>query len=251
MICRPLLEVEGARHPLEGPRVLRNALVEALVIFEDVFVPWERVFLAGEAAVAGTVANTFALWHRYSALRYRAAQSDLLVGLAMELAEANGVETKGHIRRNLAELILFAEMQRVSAEMAATHARQDPATGIALPNVLYTNLGKLYSNTRYLQAIQSLIDCAGGLAVTAPAGEDLENPETRPLLERYLVGAEPGDGARRFQLFLLARELVGLLGGLESVTMVHAEGSIEASVMELARSYDFTASRRLVSEIIG
>ncbi|RMF90380.1 MAG: 4-hydroxybutyryl-CoA dehydratase [Nitrospinota bacterium] len=250
MICRPLLEVEGAQHPLEGPRVLHNALIEALLVFDDVFIPWERVFLCGETFYAGVVANTFALWHRYSAIRYRSAQADMILGLALELAEANGVVSKGHIRRNLTALILFAEMQRMGAEMAALRATVDAGTGIVCPNPIYTNLGKLYSNAHYLEAVQALVDCAGGLAVTAPGGEDYTNPETREYVRKYLAGNTRVESEKRFKLFLLARELVGLLGGLETVTMIHAEGSIEASVIELLRSYDFRPMRECVDQLV-
>lgn len=250
MVCRPLVELEGARHPLEGPRVLKHSLIEALLVFEDVFVPWERVFLAGEVEFAGRLAHTFALWHRYSAVSYRAAQSDLIVALALELAEANGIADKSHIRRNIVDLILFAEIQRMSAKLAAYQHVKDPLTGICAPNPLSVNVGKFYSNSRYLAAVQSLIDCAGGLATTAPSGDDYASAETRPFLEKYLAGSARVPSEKRFKLFLMARELVGLLGGLESVTMVHAEGSIEASVIELLRTYDFSAARALVDGLL-
>jgi 4-hydroxybutyryl-CoA dehydratase/vinylacetyl-CoA-Delta-isomerase len=250
MICRPLLELEGARHPLEGPRVLHHALVEALVIFEDVFVPWERVFLAGEAEFAGPLAHMFALWHRYTAISYRAAQADLIAALGLEIAEANGVADRSHIRRDLVDLILFSQVQRMAARMAAFEHKVDGLTGICYPNPLYVNIGKLYSNTHYLSAIQALIDCAGGMAITAPSGDDFANPDLRPLIEKYLAGNPQVSGEKRFKLFLMLRELVGLLGGLESVTMVHAEGSIEASVIELLRNYDFAPSRALVERLV-
>ena len=249
MICRPLLEVEGAQHPLEGPRVLHDALVEALVIFDNVWVPRERVFVLRDPALATEVATTFALWHRFSAISYRAAMGELIVGLARAIARANGVESKSHIRRNLVELIMYAELQRMAAGQAALHALQDDPTGIAVPHPLYTNLGKLYSNTHYLRAVEALIDCAGGLAVTAPSGHDYEAEPLRAYIDKYLAGAE-GDGGRRFKLFLAIRELVGLLGGLESVTMVHAEGSVEASVIEIYRSYDFGPALQQVEGLL-
>jgi len=250
LICRPMLEVEGARHPLEGPRVLAACLVEALVVFDDVRVPWERVFVLRHPRAATELATTFALWHRFSAISYRAAMAELLIGLAAEVARANGVEGKSHIRRQLVDLILYCELQRMAAHQAASRARMDPLTGLALPDPLATNLGKLYSNTHYLQAVQALVDCAGGLAVTAPSGHDYDSPALRPYIDKYLAGAD-ADGGRRFRLFLAIRELVGLLGGLESVTMVHAEGSVEASVIEILRSYDLGPALEQVRELVG
>ena len=249
MICRPLLEVEAAGHPLEGPRVLQDALVEALVVFDDVLVPWERVFVCRDPAAATRTALAFAQWHRFSAISYRSAMGELLVGLARATARANGVEGKSHIRRRLVELILYAELQRMAAEQAARHALRDEATGLVMPHPLPTNLGKLYSNTHYLQAVEAVIDCAGGLAITAPSGHDYQVEDLRALIDRYLAGADT-PGGRRFRLFLAVRELVGLLGGLESVTMVHAEGSVEASIIETYRSYDFGPAERQVEELL-
>ncbi|MEW6047048.1 MAG: 4-hydroxyphenylacetate 3-hydroxylase N-terminal domain-containing protein [Bacillota bacterium] len=251
MICRPVLEVEGARHPLEGPRINHDALVEALVIFDDVWVPWESVFVYRQPRQASEVATTFALFHRFSAISYRAAMTEVLVGLANAIAEANGVDGKSHIRRNIVDLIMYAEVQRMAASQAAQHGRPDERTGIVLPDPLYTNLGKLYSNMRYLEAVQALIDCAGGMAITAPSGDDYENPALRAYIDKYLAGSGGSGGQSRFRLFLAIRELVALLGGLEAVNMVHAEGSVEASVIEIYRSYDFSASRALVQQMVN
>ncbi len=250
MVTRPMVELESARHPLEGPRVRHNTLTEALVVLDDVFVPWERVFLAGETEYASRLALTFALWHRFSAISYRAAQADLMAALAREIAEANGIADKSHIRRNLVELILLAEVQRMAAHLAAYRCHADPTTGLVYPDPLSVNLGKLYSNTHYLSATQAFIDCAGGLVATAPSGDDWAHPDLRPIIEKYLTGRATVTGERRFRLFLLARELVGLLGGYENVTMVHAEGSIEASVIEILRGYDFSAGRRLIEALL-
>lgn len=250
MICRPILEREPLKDPMEGPRVYSHALVEALIIFEDVFIPNERVFLLDEPEAAGKLALQFALWHRFSAVSYRSAMADAIVAMAAEIARANGILDKSHIRRNIVNLIQFAEIQRMAAKLAAFEGVLDEATGIVCPNPLDVNVGKLYSNARYLDALQSLIDCAGGLAATAPSVEDFRNPSLKPLVLKYLQGSSEVSPERRFRLFLLIREHVSLLGGLESVTMVHAEGSVEASVIELMRTYDFKGAQELLETLL-
>lgn len=251
MICRPLLEREPLKDPMEGPRVYGHALVEALIVFEDVFIPNERVFLLDEPEAASRLALQFALWHRFSAVSYRSSMADAIVAMAVEIARANGTLDKSHIRRNIVNLIQFAEIQRMAAKLAAYEGVLDRATGIVCPNPLDVNVGKLYSNARYLDAIQSLIDCAGGLAATAPSVEDFKNPALKPLVLKYLQGNPEVSPERRFRVFLLIRELVSLMGGPESVTMVHAEGSVEASVIELMRTYDFKGAQELLQDLLN
>lgn len=250
MICRPVLEVEGANHVLERPRTERNVLVEALVLFDDVHVPWDRVFVYRNPRRASEVAMTFALFHRFSAISYRSAMTEFLIGLARAIADANGVARASHIRRNIVQLITYAELQRMAASEAARSGEPVGHSGVVLPNALHVNLGKLYSNQYFLEAVQALIDCAGGLAITAPSGDDYDHPELRGYIDKYLAGSDVYPGGDRFKLFLAIREQVGLLGGLEAVNMVHAEGSIEASTIEMYRSYDFGPSLELVRNML-
>lgn len=250
LICRPLLEVEGANHVLERPRTERNVLVEALVIFDDVHIPWERVFVYRQPRQASEVAMTFALFHRFSAISYRAVMTEFLIGLARAIADANGVARSSHLRRNIVRLITYAETQRMAASEAARNGTPVEGSGVVLPDALRVNLGKLYSNEHFLEAVQALVDCAGGLAITAPSGDDYEQPELKEYIDKYLAGSEARSGADRFKLFLAIREQVGLLGGLEAVNMVHAEGSIEASIIEMYRSYDFGPSLELVQKML-
>lgn len=249
LIARPAIATEAALHEMEGPRSRKRIEGETLTIFEDVFVPWERVFVYKNTAVASGLALLFALWHRLSALSYRTALAEYLVGLGKLVAEANGVDGAAHIRRDMADLITFAEIQRVCARMAAYECHIDRKTGIAVPNQIYTNIGKLYSNEAYLNVIRSLIDIAGGIAITAPSGDDYSNEELKRSINKYLAGAIPGED--RFKLMLILRETIAHLGGPEAVIHVHAEGSIEASIIELYRSYNFAESKSLIRGLLS
>jgi 4-hydroxybutyryl-CoA dehydratase/vinylacetyl-CoA-Delta-isomerase len=239
LICRPALESEVPLHPLEGPRVLHSAVVETLTVFDDVFVPWDRVFIYRDSRAAGMLANLFALYHRFSALSYRTALAEILVGTAKLMAEYNGLERVNHIQEKIVKLINFVEFQRICVRMSAYECQIDKGTGIAMPNIMHANIGKLYSNLHYMDAIQSLIDIAGGIAITAPSGQDYANPELRKYIDKYTAGKASVPAGNRFKLLLFIREIVALLGGLESVTMIHAEGSIQASTLALYRDYKF------------
>jgi 4-hydroxybutyryl-CoA dehydratase/vinylacetyl-CoA-Delta-isomerase len=251
MICRPCTEAEGPVHQLEGPRVKKVAMVETTTIFDDVFVPWERVFVYRDPKAAGALANLFALFHRFSALSYRSALAEEMIGCAKLIAEYNGIDKMGHVMEKIATLINFAEYQKLCVKMSAYECNYDKNTGIAMPNILYANMGKLFSNQNYLNAIQALVDIAGGYAITAPSGQDYDNPELRKYIDKYTAGVASVPPGNRFKLFLFIREMVALLGGLETVTMIHAEGSVQASILSFYRDYNFEPVKSSIKELLG
>ncbi|GIU83917.1 MAG: 4-hydroxybutyryl-CoA dehydratase [Acidimicrobiales bacterium] len=218
-------------HPLSG----RHKMLETLTVFDDVFVPAERVFLAGEHHLAGPLALAFVEYHRFTAVSYKLPLLDALVGCAVSLAEMNGVARAGHIREKIAQLVAYSEEVRGLTELAAVRARHE--RGIAYPDPLTTNLAKFRFATGYHQALEWVQDCAGGLLVTGPGGEDWENPETRKVLEKYFAAAAPAE--ERLRMMNLASELTARdFGGYHAVLAVHAEGSIEAEKLQLVRSWD-------------
>ncbi len=249
LISRPATATEAALHDLEGPRTKKVTHVESLTIFNNVFVPWERVFVHKDVERGTRLALLFALWHRLSAVSYRAGLAEYLVGLGKLVAEANGIDEVPHIQKDMVDLIAFAEIQKLCAKMAAYECTKDDGTGIAIPNAIYTNIGKLYSNENYLNVMRSLIDIGGGLIVAAPSGDDYANEELRRDINKYLRGAIPGE--ERFKLFLLLREAISLLGGEESVIHIHAEGSIRASLIELYRTYNFDEPKRIIGKLLS
>ena len=155
--------------------------------------------------------------------------ADMLVGLSKLLAEYNGIDNKSHIRRDIVRIIRYKEMLMASAIAASQLYDLDKITGLAIPNVVMTNVGKLLANEEYTTVVQHLVDVTGGLVATIPALEDFENPEISSYLEKYLVGAK-GTALERAKLFMLAKELLSSFGALFTTVMIHAEGSIEASI---------------------
>ncbi len=252
LICRPCLELEPCRNEMENPRLKSGGhFGENTIIFDNVFVPWENVFVYKNSAAATRVALTFATMHRFTSVSYHSGLAEFLIGAGKLMAEHNGVENAAHIQQDVVDLINYFEMQKLCVKMAAYECSIDPKTGMAIPNPIYTNLGKLYSNTNYFKAKQALIDITGGIAITAPSSEDyLMNDTLRKDIDKYLAG-KGVSGTDRFKLILLIRELVALWGGLEDVTFIHAEGSIWSSIMELYRSYNYDKVTRAVKEHIG
>jgi len=166
---------------------------------------------------------------------YKLPLVDLLAGAAALIAEMNGVAKAGHIREKLTQLVIYAETIRALTESAALRAHID--RGIAFPDPMTVNLAKYTFATQYHQHLELVQDCAGGLLVTGPGGDDWDSPEIRPVLEKYYAAKAPAEDRLRV-LHLIADLTARDFGGYHAVLAVHAEGSIEAEKMQILRSYE-------------
>lgn len=239
----------GTRRPLEFPLSSRHKMLETLTVFDDVFVPWERVFACMEPALAGPLALTFVEYHRFTAVSYKLPLLDVLVGAATEVANMNGVARASAVRDKLARLVTYAETVRALLETAAHRCRVSP-DGIAYPDPLTTNIAKYTFASRYHEAVEIVQDCAGGLIVTGFGDDDWESPEVRPVLEKYLCASSPAEARQR--MFHLISDLTARdFGGYQAVLAVHAEGSIEAEKLQILRSYDSQEPRRYARRLAG
>lgn len=224
--------------PFEAPLSAERQMIETVTIFDDVFVPSERVFLAGQHALAGPLALAFVDYHRFTAISYKLPLVDALVGSALLLADLNGLTRAGHVREKCTWLISYAETLRALVEMAALRARPDERSGLWVPDPLTVNIAKSHFAHGYHQALQHVQDVAGGLLVTGPAGEDFANEATGPLLRHYLGGRAGVDGETRMRALHMVSDLTtGEFGGYHAVLAIHAEGSLEAEKLQTFRAY--------------
>lgn len=228
MICRP---GRGERTAYEFPGGLPiRALSEAMIVFDNVFVPWERVFMCGEWHASMMLAYTFATFHRFTAISYKIPVVELMAGCGVAMAEANGLRKAGHIRGKLAELAGYVETLKALARAAA----RDPimSGGLAVPNPLITNMAKLHFANNYHGFVQVIQDIAGGIITTLPTFKDWTNPDTHDHMEHYLGGADKYTTEQRLRLIEQTHRVVASAEAAHmEVTTVHAEGSMEAQKM--------------------
>ena len=223
---------------------------EGFVIFEDVFVPHERIFLNGEVAQAAVFAHSLGLWERLGGLSGMADGADLLVGLAQLVAESNGLGGEGHIKEKISEMIIHATVVRACLEAALSHAEQGPL-GAAFPNELYTNAGKYTGAANYNLMVRHLHDIAGGSVVTAPSIADLENPETGALIRKYMSTRSDVDGEYRTKLFHVIRDLTAdSYGGWSAVTNIQAGGGLYAQRIVTRRHYDLAGAKARAAALV-
>ena len=231
-ICRPGFRYQDdLSFPTPRPK---RGHVEALVVFDEVRVPKERVFLLREWQLAQAVAYTFSAFHRFTAVTYKIPILEIMTGMAMLAAEANGIERASNVRDRIIELIRYTETTRGLARAAQSEAEELAGSGLYVARPLLSNMAKMHFAAGFHEFIRNIQDIAGGLLVTQPTYRDWNHPELRPYLERYLGGAEPYDAERRLELFSLLRHLVASdFSGWHEVCTIHAEGSLATQKMML------------------
>jgi 4-hydroxybutyryl-CoA dehydratase/vinylacetyl-CoA-Delta-isomerase len=248
MICGPLPDPEAS--VWEAPVSRRNVEIESLTVFDRVFVPWERVFLAGEYAFAGAVATTFATYHRFTAIAYKLPLAELLLGCAVMLAQANGTLAASHVREKIAFVLHYEKLLRACVDCAAREALPAEA-GRVLPSPVYTNVGKYHFASRFHEVVRTVQDVAGGFVITAPGKADLDGSETGPLVRKYLAGGERVDPELRLRLFHLVRDLTASeFGGYNQIVTLHGEGSLQAQVFQALRDADLSPAVRAVADVL-
>ncbi len=228
-------------HPknrFEHPLSAEHKMFETLTVFDDVFVPWERVFLAGEWQMAGPLALGFVDYHRFTAISYKLPLVDLLVGAAFCMAEYNAIEKAGHVRDKLIWLVSYAETLRALTRLSALDCAPT-AEGLVKPHTLTVNMAKHHFAAHYHQALAYVQDITGGLIATAPGVEDFESPELGAYLQKYLAGKAGYSTEERLRMINLVQDLTASdFAGYHAVLAVHAEGSIEAEKLAILREYD-------------
>jgi len=222
----------------------RQHTPEGFVIFDDVFVPNERVFLDGKTDLAAIFAHSLGLWERLGGLSGMASGYDRLVGYAQLISEANGLEKMGHIKEKISEMMINATLIRASLEAAIENC-SITSDGAAFPNELYTNVGKYHGAANYSLMVRHLHDIAGGSVLTAPSIADLENETTGHLIRKYMGTKQEVDGTYRTRLFHAIRDITAdALGGWSAVTNIQAGGGLYAQRIVSRMHYDLENAKR-------
>ena len=223
---------------LDHPISRKVGMVESLTIFEDVFVPWENVFMCGEIKYTGLMVGTFASTHRWSKCACAAAHMDMFVGAGALIAEMNGVEKAPHIRQMLTDMIMYGEVGYHAALAAAVEGKYH-ASGIHVPNFLCTNVGKYLSCHPVGEQYVMLQDIGGGITVTVPTEKDWNNPVTRKYMEKYLKGRKGVPTEHRLRAIKLIEDLTASeYAGWYMGMCINAAGSPQAEFIEILRQYD-------------
>jgi 4-hydroxybutyryl-CoA dehydratase/vinylacetyl-CoA-Delta-isomerase len=238
---------EDVRHyPVSG----KVNCPEGFVIFDNVFVPNERVFLDGETQHAATLAHSLGLWERAAGLGDAGEHADREVGMAALLAEANGVADDPRIKDQLATLVVYATMCRAAGEAAMVNATKTE-DGNMLPSPLFVSALKYFKSEFRARLLDIQHDIAGDQLVNAPTVGDFEHPDLNAALREAFAapGFTPED---RLRLFHYVRDTTAdAYGGWAFVTGQLAGGGQHAQRIVTMRQYDMEHAKKLARRAVG
>ena len=223
-----------------------------VVIFDDVFVPHERVFLAGEHEEGGFLTTSYATHHRHSCIGARAGFGDLLIGAGALMIDANGLDPDrhGHVRESMVELITITEGFFACGVAASVYCTKDPA-GNVMPDAVFSNIGKLLLATKIYDMHRIAHYVSGGLIAALPGPDEDHNPETQASLAAVLGGRPDIPAEQRMEVARFIEDLtVSHQGGWYSVISLHGGGSPEAMKREIWRNYPIMEKVELVESLL-
>jgi len=224
---------------------------EAMVIFDDIFVPWERVFMAEEYEFTLPLVERFAAYHRQSYGGCKTGVGDVLIGAAATIAEYNGVEKAAHIRDKIVEMNHLNETLYACGIACSAEGYKTPS-GTYQVNILLANICK-HNVTRFPYEIVRLAeDIAGGLIVTAPSEKDLRSQDVGKYIQKYLRGVENVPTEHRLRIFRLIENISMGLGAVGYRTeSMHGAGSPQAQRIMIERMMDINFKKRLAKALAG
>jgi 4-hydroxybutyryl-CoA dehydratase/vinylacetyl-CoA-Delta-isomerase len=198
---------------------------EAMLVFQDVFVPWDWVFMCREVQYAGLLVELFAAHHRASYGGCKVGVGDVLIGAVSALARVQGTEQASHIKDKIVEMVHLNETL-YACGLAASYEGTRSVSGTYMVNQLLANITKL-NVTRFPYEIARLAqDIAGGLLVTMPSDRDFDHPQIGPMIKKYLLTSADYPLEWRQRLLRLIENLTlgaGSVGYL--VESLHGAGS--------------------------
>lgn len=228
-------------NPLYGQRETST------MVFDNVFIPWERVFLCGETKYCGRMVTRFAKAHRMNCGgACKVGFADLIIGGTMLAAEYIGVEKVPHIQEKIIDMVRFSETSHACAIAAAMRGREEPkGSGVFLPDDLFGNAAKLNIAHGFWEIIKNAGDIGGGLVVTMPRMKDLDDPEVGPMLKKAFGAAAPADKRMK-----VAKFLQHWSAGLHGPGTWHGAGAPQTQRFMFTVLTDFDAKKKMAKKIM-
>jgi len=223
---------------------------EAMIILDNVFIPWDKIFMDGEYEFASMLIERFTCYHRRSYV-CKTGLGDVLIGAASTISDYNGIPNVSHIKDKLVEMTHLNE-SIFAAGIASSYQAHKLKSGVYLNDDMLAQVCK-HNVTRFPYEIGRLAqDIAGGLVVTMPSEKDFRHPEVGPLLKKYLVGRKGVDVENRMRIFRLIENMTMGRNAVGYLTeSMHGAGSPQAQRIQIARQMQLGYKRQLAKNLAG
>jgi 4-hydroxybutyryl-CoA dehydratase / vinylacetyl-CoA-Delta-isomerase len=230
--------------------------VESMTIFDDVFVPNDRVFMNGlenpdVVQYAGYLALMFAHFHRHSYTGCKTAVSEVIASQAALVADVNGISKYEHVREKISHIIGTAELVFAAGQASAFRAVKFP-NGSYVPDEILTNAGRRIAGQEIYNEYSILADLAGGISASLPTEESYYDPETAKLVNKY-TRRNPAysEEATHRVLRMMENKLCSPFSGAEMVAGVHGGGSPIMETITMMSRYDLEPLKEIAKYLCG
>lgn len=225
--------------------------IESFTVFDNVFVPNERIFINGEIEFGGELALMFALYHRHSYCGCKPGIGDVLMGTTALLADYNGVEKTGHTREKLADMVSTVELIYAAGIAASVKSMKAPS-GTQIPNIIYANVGRRYAGHNIYHEYDILCDIAGGLPATLPLSKEYNSPVVGDYVRKYTKRREGISEENHYRAYHLASDLLtSEIATALQVAGVHGGGSPIMEDIAIMGTYNMKAKKKLAKYLAG
>jgi 4-hydroxybutyryl-CoA dehydratase/vinylacetyl-CoA-Delta-isomerase len=243
-------EREQADDPYELGNPIYGQRETSMVVFEDVFIPWERVFHCGEISYSVKFVERFAKTHRMTCGgTCKVGFMNLIIGACKLIQEYKGLEKASHINDELMERVTLRETGRACGLASAQLGQEEPpGSGVFLPDELMGNVSKLNICNAFWRAMALAGDIGGGLIVTLPSLKELKNPDTRAFVEEFLSfgSQEPTEN-----ILKVHKLLQNWTAGQHGVATWHGAGPVMAQKIMIGRVVNYAHEKDLVKDVLN
>lgn len=259
---KQLLTIHNYRERKHFRKGFDSGSCDSYVVFDDVFVPWERVFLCGEYKHGGILALLFALFHRHSYSGCKPAVGDLLLGTCALAADANGISKAKHITDKYAEIIMVGELGYAAGFTASEMGKPEvfiPGVGFVpygpgnyIPNSIFCNVGRCLTGEAVYHEMELLADISGGIPATFPYEGEFVNPEVKEFASKYTTRSSAMSPENQAQLWRYVGDVAcSARGGIACFGALHGGGSPRMEKIAITSQYDIEARKEMVRKIAG
>ena len=220
---------------------------EAVIVFEDVFVPWENVYMDGETDYTGLVVHRFAAHHRANYGACKTGLMDVLTGAVTYLAQAQGTAKGSHVRDKVTEMIHLSETLYSSSIACSAEGVPTPS-GAYMVDTMLANVCKHNVTRFHFEVARLAVDLAGGFIATLPSEHDLHSEEVGHLVKKYFSGVADIPVEDRIKI---GRLIEAMTGGTAMVESMHGAGSPQAQRIMIFREGDLGRKMKLAKALAG
>ena len=218
------------------------------LIFDDVFIPWERVFMCGETDFAQDMVVKFSSLHRQSHGGCKSGKIDCMVGCALTMMDYNGTAKVGHLKEKVIDMIHRAETLYGCCLASSYEGKKQPSGTYFIDTVL-SNASKIHEGKEMAEATRLMIDACGGFVADLPSDRDFSNPEIGALLKKYLKGVDSIPVEKRIKMYRLAEKLA--LESADTISDIHGGGSPAAHRVTIFRETNINDKKKSAKRLAG